>query len=60
MAFFSPAQNLKPGVLGFVNDTHPSAAKFLDDVVVRNCVADQSEGIALRRMLGLTAWASQR
>jgi len=28
------------GVFGFVNDTHPTAAEFLENVVTGDCLAD--------------------
>jgi len=33
----------KSGVLGLVNDTHPTTAQLLDDAVVRDGLADQFE-----------------
>jgi hypothetical protein len=35
----------KLGVLGLVNDTHPAAAKLLDDFVVRDGLADHQRTI---------------
>ena len=38
---FQGDKSVQPGVLGLVNHTHPSAAQFLDDAVVRNGLADE-------------------
>jgi len=34
--------NMQLDVLGLVNDSHPAAAQFLDDAVVRNGLADHA------------------
>jgi hypothetical protein len=34
---------MKPGVFSFVDHTHPAAAEFLDDAVVRDGLADHSK-----------------
>jgi len=42
----------KPGVLGLVDDTHPAAAQLLDDVVVRDDLADHGWRRNTAAMLG--------
>ena len=39
---------VKPSVFGFVHHPHASAAKLLNDTVVRDCLADQLETPSLR------------
>jgi hypothetical protein len=34
-------KTVKPGVLGLVHHTHPAAAKFFDNAVVRDCLPNQ-------------------
>src|SRR5271157_1110959 len=47
----------KLGVLGLIDDTHPSTAKFLDDAVVRDDLVDHERGAwtqaAILRMRGI-------
>jgi len=38
-------------ILSLVHHTHPAPAKFLDDSVVRNCLADEGVGLGRKRYL---------
>ena len=42
-------ESAKPSVLGFVDETHPAAAKFADHSVMGNNLSDQSGRILLMK-----------
>src|SRR5713226_9791293 len=39
---FQRNKSVQSGILSLVDDTHPAAAEFFDDAIVRNGLADQT------------------
>jgi hypothetical protein len=51
----------KPGVLGFVDDAHPTTTELFDDAVVRESLAEERVGVChVLHMLGWGQETSQR
>src|SRR5215471_2764494 len=54
-------ETVEPCVLGLVDHTHPAAAEFFEDAVMRDGLADERLGLwHLARILGCRSEASQR
>jgi hypothetical protein len=53
-------KTVEANVLGFIDNPHPSATKFLDDAVVRDCLADHGWRRTQGAILGVLGRRSQR
>ena len=53
-------ETVETSILSLVDDPHPAAAEFLDDMVMRDGLADHGRrGQLLARILGALQWPSQ-